>query len=88
MPRFTGPSLEKAVSERAASDSARAEARQAGNNGDTYDIANVVLAVSLFLAGITSVLHSRRGKQIVMGLAGLLTVTAVVPMMMAPRIPI
>ncbi len=88
LPRFTGPSLEKAVSERAASDSARAEAQQAGNNGDTYDIANVVLAVSLFLAGITSVLRSRRGKQIVMGLAGQLTITAVVAMTMAPRIPI
>lgn len=36
----------------------RAGQKQAG---DTCDIANVVHAVALFLAGITSVLHSRRG---------------------------
>jgi hypothetical protein len=86
LPRFYGPSLGKAVAARKASDTARAEARRAGDNGDTYDIANVVLAVALFLAGITSVLHSRRGKQLVMGLAGALTLAAVVAMLMAPSL--
>ena len=86
LPRFQGPSLGKAVSERRASDAARAEAERAGDNGDTFDIANVVLAVALFLAGITSVLHSERGKHMVMALAGLLTAAAIVTMLLSPSL--
>jgi hypothetical protein len=86
LPRFHGPSLEKAVAERNASDAARSEARRAGDNGDTYDIANVVLAVALFLAGITSVLRSRRGKHMVMALAGALSLAAVAAMLLAPSL--
>lgn len=86
LPRFHGPSLEKAVAARKASDTARDAAHRAGDNGDTFDIANVVLAVALFLAGITSVLHSRRGKQMVMALAGALTLAAVAAMLLAPSL--
>lgn len=86
LPRFHGPSLAQAVAERRLSDTARTAAEQAGDNGDTYDMANVVLAVALFLAGITSVLQSRRGKQMVMGLAGALTVSAVAAMLLAPSL--
>ena len=74
------------MAERRLSDTARTAAEQAGDNGDTYDMANVVLAVALFLAGITSVLQSRRGKQMVMGLAGALTVSAVAAMLLAPSL--
>jgi hypothetical protein len=86
LPRFYGPSLEKAVARRTASDTARAEAESAGRSGDTYDIANVVLAMGLFLAGITSVLRSRRGRHVVMGLAAALTMAAVVSMFLAPSL--
>lgn len=88
LPRFHGPSLEKAVAERQASNTARALAERAGDNGDTYDVANVILAVALFLAGITSVLHSQRGRSIVMGMAGALALAAMVAMLLAPRLPL
>ncbi len=82
LPVFKGPSLAGALEARAKSDAARRQADAAGRIGDSYDIANVILATALFLAGISSVLHRRSGRRLVAALAGLLTAGAVVSMMM------
>lgn len=84
LPEFKGPSLDTAMAERALSNTALKAARSAGKNGDLYDVANVVLATALFLAGIGAVLHSRRGRQLVMVLAAALTATVVATMLFTP----
>jgi hypothetical protein len=84
LPEFKGPSLQTALKERTLSDTALRAARSAGKNGDLYDVANVVLATALFLAGIGAVLHSPRGRKLVMVLAAALTTTVVVAMLFTP----
>jgi hypothetical protein len=80
LPDFKGPSLAAAQATRAKSDAAQRAATEAGKIGDSYGIANVVLATALFLAGISSVLLRKAGRRLVLALAGALTVAAIVLM--------
>ena len=81
LPVFKGPSLSAAQTARAQSDAARREAETASRIGDRYDVANVVLATALFLAGISSVLRRPDGQMLVVVLAGVLTAGSVVALM-------
>jgi hypothetical protein len=80
LPAFKGPSLAAAQATRAKSDAAQRAAAEAGKIGDSYGIANVILATALFLAGISSVLHRQPGRRLVVALAGVLTAAAIVMM--------
>lgn len=80
LPAFKAPSLAAAKATRAKSDTAQRAATKAGQIGDSYGIANILLATALFLAGISSVLHRPNGRRLVVVLAGLLTAAAIVSM--------
>jgi len=82
LPVFKGPSLAEAQSARSKSDAARRDAEAAGQTGDSYDVANVILATALFLAGISSILHRPNGRRLVVLLAGLLTIGAIISIVM------
>lgn len=82
LPAFVGPSLDAAHAARAKSDASKREAESAGRTGDSYDVANVILATALFLAGISSVLHRPQGRRLVVALAGILTLGSVISMML------
>ena len=82
LPVFAGPSLAVAKAARAKSDAAQRAAESAGRTGDSYDVANVILATALFLAGISSILHGPNGRRLIVLLAGLLTVGALILMVL------
>lgn len=84
LPDFSGPSRKLADEKRLEALQRQADARRAGRVGDRYDIANVVLATALFLAGIGTVLHRPRGQRLILSLAGLLTVAAIIQMFTSP----
>jgi hypothetical protein len=84
LPDFSGPSLGLARAARAASRQAIDEAEASGRAGDSYDIANVVLATALFLAGIGTALPARRARQLPLMLAVGLTLAIAALMMFTP----
>jgi hypothetical protein len=84
LPDFTGPSRGRAQAARAQSRQAIGEAEASGRVGDSYDIANVVLATSLFLAGIGTALPARQSRQLPLILATCLTLATAVAMVFIP----
>ncbi|WP_374390070.1 hypothetical protein [Sandaracinobacter sp.] len=84
LPDFTGPSLADARAARRRADLATADADLSGQVGDSYDVANVVLATALFLAGIATVLPGRIARRLPVALAALLTIAALVAMLVTP----
>jgi hypothetical protein len=84
LPDFTGPSRGLAQAARARSRQAISEAEASMRVGDSYDIANVVLATSLFLAGIGTALPARQARQLPLILAACLTLAIAVAMVFTP----
>jgi hypothetical protein len=84
LPDFTGPSRSLAQAARARSRQAIGEAEASRRVGDSYDIANVVLATSLFLAGIGTALPARKARQLPLTLAACLTLAIAVTMLVTP----
>lgn len=84
LPDFTGPSRRLAQVARAQSRQAIGEAEASMRVGDSYDIANVVLATSLFLAGIGTALPARQARQLPLILAACLTLAIAVGMALTP----
>jgi hypothetical protein len=76
MPDFTGPSRAAARSARASARQALVDAEASGQVGARYDVANVVLATALFLAGIGTALPSDVARWLPLVLASCLTVAA------------
>lgn len=81
LPDFTGPSRAQAEAARALSRGATAEAKISGRVADSYRTANIVLATSLFLAGIATALRARLLPLI---LAACLTLATAAVMMVTP----
>jgi hypothetical protein len=84
LPDFTGPSRGLAQVARARSRQAIGEAEASSQVSDSYDIANVVLATSLFLAGIGTALPARQARQLPLILASCLTFAIAVIMLFTP----
>ena len=84
LPDFTGPSRAAARTARAQSRQALAEADSSGQIGDSYDVTNVVLATSLFLAGIGTALPSESARWLPLLLAMALTAVAGVSLLLTP----
>jgi hypothetical protein len=84
LPDFTGPSRGLAQLARARSRQSISKAEASSRVGDSYDIANVVLATSLFLAGIGTALPARRARQLPLILAACLTFAIAVIMLFTP----
>jgi hypothetical protein len=84
LPDFTGPSRGLAQAARARSRQAIGEAEASRRVGDSYDITNVVLATSLFLAGIGTALPARQARQLPLILAACLTLAIAVIMLFTP----
>jgi hypothetical protein len=84
LPDFTGPSRGLAQAARARSRKAIGEAEASRRVGDSYDIANVVLATALFLAGIGTALPARQARQLPLILAACLTLGIAVTMLFTP----
>jgi hypothetical protein len=84
LPDFTGPSRGLAQAARARSRQAISEAEASRRVGDSYDITNVVLATSLFLAGIGTALPARQARQLPLILAACLTLAIAVIMLFTP----
>jgi hypothetical protein len=82
LPDFTSPSLALAMAARQDAEKARKKAEAAGRTGDTYDVANVILATALFLSGIASILPRLAERRVMIVLSVLLTVGAVIAMAM------
>jgi hypothetical protein len=86
LPDFTGPSRTIAHKARALSRQAIAEAEASSKVGGRYDVANVVLATSLFLAGIGTALPSETARWLPLLLAACLTAAAGIAMILTPVI--
>lgn len=84
LPSFAGPSRKLAEEKRVEAQRVQGEAHRAGHVGDRYEIANVVLATALFLAGIGTILEQPRAHRLVLVLAGLLTLAAIAQMLFTP----
>jgi hypothetical protein len=84
LPDFAGPSRGLAQAARARSRQAIGEAEASRRVGDSYDIANVVLATSLFLAGIGTALPARQARQLPLILAACLTLAIALIMLFTP----
>jgi hypothetical protein len=84
LPDFTGPSRSLAQAARARSRQAISKAEASSRVGDSYDIANVVLATSLFLAGIGTALPARQARELPLILAACLTLAIAVTMLFTP----
>ncbi len=84
LPDFTGPSRAAAKAARAQSRSASREAQIREQIGDSYDVTNVVLATSLFLAGIGTALPSQAARWLPLALAICLTAAAALAMVLTP----
>ncbi len=77
---LSGPASEQATQAKEATDAAN----RSGFVADRYDRWSVVLASALFLAGMASVVKSRPGQRIMIGLAALLTLTSMLALMLLP----
>lgn len=84
LPDFSGPSRKLAEEKRVEAVRVQGEAHRAGHVGDRYEIANVILATALFLAGIGTILEQPRAHRLVLVLAGLLTAAAIAQMLLTP----
>jgi hypothetical protein len=84
LPDFTGPSRARAKAAKAQSLSATSEAETSGQIGATYDVANVVLATSLFLAGIGTALPPEKARWLPVALAIFLTAAAGLALVLTP----
>lgn len=84
LPDFNGPSLSAALAARVESRRFVANAHARGRIRDTYDIANVVLATSLFLAGIATALPVHAARRLPLALAVCLTMATAVVMILTP----
>jgi hypothetical protein len=84
LPDFSGPSRGLAQLARARSRQAIGKAETSRRVADSYDIANVVLATSLFLAGIGTALPARQARQLPLILAACLTLAIAVIMLFTP----
>lgn len=86
LPDFTGPSRAAAKAAKRQSLTATREAETSGQIGDTYDVANVILATSLFLAGIGTALPAAGGRWLPLVLAMCLAAAAGVAMALTPLV--
>lgn len=81
LPRFLGPTKDTAEAARAKAVESQSDAAKAGVEGDRYDVANVILATALFLAGIATVLDQPRTQGVILLLAALLTLGSIAGML-------
>jgi hypothetical protein len=84
LPDFTGPSRAAARAARQHSRAASREAQAREQIGDAYDVTNVVLATSLFLAGIGTALPPDKARWLPLALAVFLTAAAGLTMVFTP----
>lgn len=83
-PGFIGMLSGPAVLEKAEAGKATQAANRAGLIADRYDRWTVVLASALFLAGMAAVVKGRAGQRIMIGLAGVLTLTSILALVLLP----
>jgi hypothetical protein len=77
---LSGPAAAASAEAKKATD----EANRSGFIADRYDRWSVVLASALFLAGMAAVVKSRKGQQIMIGLAAVLTLASLMALLLLP----